>query len=133
MEIHDLRDFGRRMTAKEVAAFLGVSVMTVYQRYQEFGGIRVGRKYVFFEAVFRDAVKEKVGRKADDVVSLILPGFDDAVQDENGVGRASAYSGPEADASVPDAQGGVSVGTGSEALREVFAGPKPGDAQKLFA
>ena len=82
MDIQNLNDFGRRMTVKEVADFLGVSIATVYKKYADLGGMRVGRKYVFFEKRFIDALnlngKSEVKGKSEvgDVESLSLPGFD---------------------------------------------------------
>ena len=74
MEIHKLDDFGRSLSSKEVADLLGVSVTTVYSVAEEFGGVRVGKKYVFFEKVFFERLRAKVLR--DSVVeSAVLPGY----------------------------------------------------------
>lgn len=76
MEIKNLEDFGRRMSAKEISDFLGISIATVYKRYRDYGGMRVGRKYIFFENVFRDSLKSNLStRSPEEPESLALPGF----------------------------------------------------------
>jgi len=43
------KELGKSITSGEVADFLGVNVKTVRQHYKKLGGIRLGRRYVFFE------------------------------------------------------------------------------------
>lgn len=62
MEINNLKDFGKSMSPQAVASFLGVSPATVCNVAGEFGGIRVGDEYVFFENVFLDRLKNKMFR-----------------------------------------------------------------------
>ena len=49
---------GKRLTAKEVADYLGIDVETVRRYYQRLGGIRLGRLILFFENLMIDAIKE---------------------------------------------------------------------------
>ena len=80
MEIQNLEDFGRSLSSKEVADLLGVSVTTLYSVAEEFGGVRVGKKYVFFEKVFFEMLKGRVlNEKVCNGLSVppsTLPGFD---------------------------------------------------------
>lgn len=77
MEINNIESFGKAMSPQEVASFLGVSVATVYSVAEEFGGIRVGDEYVFFENVFFDRLKTKLlgGQKMREITH---PGDDAA-------------------------------------------------------
>ena len=43
------KELGKSITSGEVADFLGVNVKTVRQHYKKLGGIRLGRRYIFFE------------------------------------------------------------------------------------
>jgi hypothetical protein len=52
-------DLGNKMTATEVATMLGVDVKTVRNRYNELGGMRLGRKLVFFEGSVKDAIQKR--------------------------------------------------------------------------
>ena len=40
---------GKKITPEELADYLGVNVKTVRQHYQKFGGLRLGKRYIFFE------------------------------------------------------------------------------------
>jgi hypothetical protein len=49
---------GKRLTAQEVAEYLGIDVETVRRYYDHLGGIRLGRLILFFENLMIDAIKE---------------------------------------------------------------------------
>ena len=51
------QELGKTLTTEEVAAYLGVDVRTVRQYYHVLGGIRLGRRYVFFERSVIHAVQ----------------------------------------------------------------------------
>jgi len=50
---------GKRLTAQEVADYLGVDAETVRRYYHSLGGIRLGRLILFFENLMIDKIKEK--------------------------------------------------------------------------
>jgi len=50
---------GKRLTAQEVAEYLGVDAETVRRYYHNLGGIRLGRLILFFENLMIDKIKEK--------------------------------------------------------------------------
>lgn len=60
------KQLGRPLKTKEVASFLGLDVKTVRQYYQQLGGIRLGRHYLFFEREVINAIQKKrqVGRSS---------------------------------------------------------------------
>tara|TARA_B100000614_G_scaffold261281_1_gene290390 strand:+ start:961 stop:1290 length:330 start_codon:yes stop_codon:yes gene_type:complete len=47
---------GKRVTPEELAEYLGVNVKTVRQHYQKLGGLRLGKRYIFFERRILDAI-----------------------------------------------------------------------------
>jgi hypothetical protein len=49
---------GKRLTAQEVAEYLGVDAETVRRYYPILGGIRLGRLILFFENLIIQAIKE---------------------------------------------------------------------------
>lgn len=49
---------GKRLTAQEVAEYLGVDAETVRRYYNSLGGIRLGRLFLFFENLIIHAIKE---------------------------------------------------------------------------
>lgn len=49
---------GKRLTAQEVAEYLGVDAETVRRYYNSLGGIRLGRLFLFFENLIIQAIKE---------------------------------------------------------------------------
>jgi hypothetical protein len=50
---------GRKMTAQEVAEYLGVDAETVRRYYPYLGGIRLGRLILFFENLVIQKIKER--------------------------------------------------------------------------
>ena len=50
---------GRPMTAKQVAAYLKIDVKTARKYYRELGGIRIGRRYLFFEEEVYNAIQKR--------------------------------------------------------------------------
>jgi transcription initiation factor TFIIIB Brf1 subunit/transcription initiation factor TFIIB len=49
---------GKRLTAQEVADYLGVDAETVRRYYNSLGGMRLGRLILFFENLIIQAIKE---------------------------------------------------------------------------
>jgi len=47
---------GKKITPEELAEYLGVNVKTVRQHYQKFGGLRLGKRYIFFERSILNAI-----------------------------------------------------------------------------
>ena len=45
------------MSAKQVAAYLKIDVKTARKYYRELGGIRIGRRYLFFEEEVYNAIQ----------------------------------------------------------------------------
>ena len=52
-------NLGRSLSAESVAKYLALDVKTVRQYYRELGGMRLGRKYLFFERRMIDAIQER--------------------------------------------------------------------------
>jgi hypothetical protein len=52
-------EFGKRLTAEEVAALMKVNVKKVRSMYKELGGMRLGRNYLFFERSVKDAIQKR--------------------------------------------------------------------------
>ena len=53
------KQLGRLLKTKDVASFLNLDVKTVRQYYNELGGIRLGRHYLFFEKEIINAIQKK--------------------------------------------------------------------------
>lgn len=53
------KELGKSITSGEVADFLGVNVKTVRQHYKKLGGIRLGRRYIFFEKGIVNALSKE--------------------------------------------------------------------------
>lgn len=49
--------FGRRMKVREIEALTKTSPATIYRHYQHYGGIRIGRKILFFEQKLIEALE----------------------------------------------------------------------------
>jgi hypothetical protein len=56
---HEILDeeLGTVLNTKQVASYLGVDVKTIWQYYDQLGGIRLGKKYIFFERRLIDAIQ----------------------------------------------------------------------------
>ncbi|RLA98971.1 MAG: hypothetical protein DRG83_13835, partial [Deltaproteobacteria bacterium] len=52
-------ELGHVLTAKQLACYLGVDERTVRQYYRELGGVRLGRRYLFFEKGVIDAIQKR--------------------------------------------------------------------------
>jgi hypothetical protein len=52
-------NLGRSLSAESVAKYLGLDVKTVRQYYRELGGMRLGRKYLFFERSVINAIQKR--------------------------------------------------------------------------
>ena len=69
---------GKRLTAQEVAEYLGVDAETVRRYYPILGGIRLGRLILFFENLIIQAIKEnshalqKEEKEQDGILSRFL-------------------------------------------------------------
>ena len=53
------KELGKALTTEEVADYLGLDEKTVRSYYQELGGLRLGRNYVFFERRLIDAISKR--------------------------------------------------------------------------
>jgi len=49
---------GRRLSVEDVAEYFGVDMETVRRHYRTIGGIRLGRRILFFENLIVAAIKE---------------------------------------------------------------------------
>lgn len=52
-------DLGKTLTAAEMAAYLGLDIKTVRKYHRQLGGIRIGRRYLFFEMEVYNAIQTK--------------------------------------------------------------------------
>jgi hypothetical protein len=52
-------ELGRRMSAEEVANYLGLDEKTVRQYHRELGGMRLGRLFLFFERSVLNALQKR--------------------------------------------------------------------------
>jgi hypothetical protein len=52
-------NFGKRLSTQQVAAYLGLDQKTIRKYHQELGGIRLGRRYVFFEKEIINAIQKR--------------------------------------------------------------------------
>lgn len=58
-----LSDLGPRVSVSQLAASLGIGVNSVYAHAQELGGVRIGRRWVFFENNVLDALRRTYANK----------------------------------------------------------------------
>jgi hypothetical protein len=49
---------GRKVSIKELAEYLGLDIETVRRHYRSLGGIRLGRRILFFENLIVEAIRE---------------------------------------------------------------------------
>jgi hypothetical protein len=52
-------NLGQTLSTKAVAKLLGLDVKTVRQYYRELGGMRLGRRYLFFERSIVNAIQKR--------------------------------------------------------------------------
>jgi hypothetical protein len=52
------KKLGNPLTSKQLAEYLGLDEKTVRQYYRQLGGIRLGRRYLFFERSVIDAIQK---------------------------------------------------------------------------
>lgn len=86
-----IENLGRTLSTREVADLFGIDIKTVRKYHKELGGLRLGRRYLFFEREVLYAVQE--GAKMD---------------------SPSEKEWKEETKEVPDEEGGVGLGTGYE-------------------
>jgi len=55
---HLRKNLGKRLNTKEVAEYLGLDTETVRRHYIDLGGIRLGRRILFFENLIVEAIRE---------------------------------------------------------------------------
>ena len=90
---------GRPMSAQEVAAYLDIDVKTARKYYREYGGIRIGSRYKFFEMEVYNAVQERRSEEQQEENCLDRPGEKggqkegEAIQDKER-GRSLGMSPP---------------------------------------
>jgi DNA-binding transcriptional ArsR family regulator len=51
-------NLGRKVSIKELAEYLGLDIETVRRHYIALGGIRLGRRILFFENLIIEAIRE---------------------------------------------------------------------------
>jgi hypothetical protein len=51
-------NLGKRLSAIEVAEYLGLDIETVRRHHKSLGGIRLGRRILFFENLIVEAIRE---------------------------------------------------------------------------
>lgn len=94
--------FGRRIDVPEVKALTGSSESSIYRHYQQFGGIRIGRKIMFFEQKLIEALENVYANQADNRRQDDLEGSNNP-------------SGREEDGKdLRNTKGGRGVGSGSQ-------------------
>jgi DNA-binding transcriptional regulator YhcF (GntR family) len=52
-------ELGKKLSVRELAQFLGLNEKTVRKHSQDLGGIRLGRKFIFFERKVIDAISNE--------------------------------------------------------------------------
>lgn len=52
-------NLGKALNAQQVAKYMGLDVKTVRKFHRNFGGIRVGSRYLFFEKEIYNAIQER--------------------------------------------------------------------------
>ena len=50
-------ELGKVVKAKDVASFLGLDINTVRLHYEDLGGIRLGRRILFFENLIAETIR----------------------------------------------------------------------------
>lgn len=58
-------DLGPRIPTEQVAARLGIDVKTVRRYYRKFGGLVIGKRYIFFENGVENALQRQVKESMD--------------------------------------------------------------------
>ena len=53
------KELGQTLSTKDVARLLGLDAKTVRQYYHELGGMRLGRRYLFFERSIINAIQKR--------------------------------------------------------------------------
>jgi len=84
-------NLGKALNAHEVAKYMGFDVKTVRKFYRDFGGKRVGSRYLFFEKEICNAVQK--GKELDSSDKEVWEETEQGVSDEEGghyVGRKSS-------------------------------------------
>ena len=93
MESHPLKNaLGRVFTPGEVAEYLGVDVESARKHYAILGGMRLGRRILFFEKLIVEAIRrnchalqgEEPGRSVAGEGDEARPHEDQAISDQKG-------------------------------------------------
>ena len=87
-------ELGRRMSAEEVANYLGLDEKTVRQYYRELGGMRLGRLFLFFERSVLNAIQ-----KGTEMDCPSAEGWEETgkgISDEEGSGSLGNQDAPKA-------------------------------------
>jgi hypothetical protein len=61
---HHLHDLGRKLIIPEAATIFEVEETTVKRHYTRYGGVRLGRKLLFFEKLVSEAVERHYATQA---------------------------------------------------------------------
>lgn len=54
-----LDELGKQLSLEEVAGFFGLKVSTVRNNYRKYGGVKFGRRVLFFENLIAEKVREE--------------------------------------------------------------------------
>lgn len=100
--------FGRRLSVKDVSALTGSSLGAIYRHYQLYGGIKVGRKLLFFEGKLVKALEALYASQAE-------------IGREDNLARPDSSSVREAEGKdVSDEKGGGRVGGGDKKKTVIY-------------
>ena len=85
-------NLGSRVSAKNLAEYLGLDIETVRRHYKALGGIRLGRRILFFENLIVEAIREvchaiqeeekersRMGWRGDAAGETVLQSFRDEI------------------------------------------------------
>ena len=98
--------FGPKIKVSEIEALTGLSRSTILRHYQQFGGIKIGHKYLFYENKLIEALEANHAYQKDNQRETSLAGPRDSsrreeerenIPDKKG-GRCVGSDGPKGDA-----------------------------------
>jgi len=95
-------NLGRRISVKELAEYLGLDTETVRRHYVSLGGIRLGRRILFFENLIVETIKEE------------CHALQEEEKEQNRVGGRSDAPGEEVLQGVRDQIRGPGLGVGNK-------------------
>jgi hypothetical protein len=90
---HLEKQLGQALSAEEVAQYLGLDVKTVRKYHQRLGGIRLGRRFVFFEKEIINAVSKR--EEMDCPSEERRPATEQGVLDQEGSEGLGSQNAPQ--------------------------------------